>query len=116
MPTVAEATTTQYSADYRANALMGSSWANWNYLTSTPNTIRYTFAISAPLTASSPDGSPVAFNAAQQNAARAILAYCSSVTGISFVETSNAASADFHFANANIASPTTVGLCQTNWS
>ena len=119
MPTVAEATTPQLSGDYRADALMGT-FANWNYLTPdiTPaaNTIYYTFTGSAALTTAAPDGSPIAFNADQQAAARAILAYCATVTGINFVETANAAEADFHFANANLVGPSTAGLCKTSWS
>lgn len=117
MATVSEATTVVYSGDLRVDALLDST-VNWNYLTPdiTPaaNTLYYTFAIGAGVQGDAPDGSPLAFNADQQAAARAILAYTTSVTGIQFVETTSPASADLHFANCDLSAGV-VGLCSTEW-
>ncbi|WP_088278285.1 reprolysin-like metallopeptidase [Ideonella sp. A 288] len=118
MATVTEATTVRTSGDRRADALM-DSFANWNFLTPdiTPaaNTLYFTFAMSTPLTEAAPDRSPAAFNASQTAAARAVLAHVASITGIAFVETTSPASADLHFANADLAGSQTTGLTSTSW-
>lgn len=115
--TIADATTTRFSGDYRIDALLGD-FVNWNYLTPVAghaaSTVYFSFAIDAAVTEQAPAHSPLAFNANQQQAARAILAYCSSVTGIAFVETDSASLADLHFANEDLAANTT-GLYKAQW-
>lgn len=118
MATVSEATTVVYSGDLRVDALLDDT-VNWNYLTPdiTPaaNTLYYTFSLGAGVQGDAPDGSPLAFNADQQAAARAILAYAASVTGIRFVETGSPGNADLHFANCDLSAGV-VGLCSAEWS
>lgn len=119
MATVDEVFTVLYSGDLRADALM-HEFANWNYLTPAgtrpADTLYFSFAIDAGTTSSAPDHSPLAFNAAQQNAVRGILEYAGQVTGIHFVETASAALADFHFANADLDGSNTLGLTASSWS
>jgi hypothetical protein len=119
LATVAEATRIVLSGDRRADALM-REFANWNYLTrpgeAAPNRIYYTFAPSADLAAAAPDGSPAAFNDEQRAAARAVLAHAAAVTGIVFVETADAAAADWHFASADIGGSSEAGATRTTWS
>lgn len=117
MTTLADATTTRYSGDYRIDALLGS-FVNWNYLTPVAGhaagAIYFSFAIDATVAAQAETGQPQSFNADQQQAARAILAYCSSVTGIVFVETDSASLADLHFAADNLDA-NTAGLYKGSW-
>jgi hypothetical protein len=119
MATVTEALTPLYSGDLRADALM-HPFANWNYVTPEPgraaDTLYFTFTVAASDASEAPDHSPLPFNAAQQAAARAILDYAGQVTGIHFVETSSALAADFHFADADLTDPNTLGLTSTGWS
>lgn len=119
MATVTEALTPLYSGDLRADALM-HPFANWNYVTPEPgraaDTLYFTFTVGAGDAAEAPDQSPLPFNATQQAAARAILDYAGLVTGIHFVEISSALAADFHFANADLTDPNTLGLTSSGWS
>lgn len=112
MATTPEALTIRQSGDVRVDAL-ATPFINWNYLATSAaaNTLYYTFTIDAYLMATAPDGSPIAFNAEQQAAVRSLLAYCASITGIQFVETSSSFQSDLFFANANLAEPDVVGEC-----
>jgi len=114
MSTVSDVTNVNYSGDNRVDSLLYSG-ADWNYLLPIRTTLFYTFDLSY---ASSKFSGVSGFNASQQAAAQAILAYASSVTGISFAKTNSGATADFHFANTNLAGSTTAGLSQTHegWS
>lgn len=117
IPTITDATTARLSGDYRIDALLGN-FVNWNYLTPVDGhpagTLFFSFAIDNAVKDEAPAHSPLAFNVDQQQATRAILAYCSSVTGIAFVETDSASLADLHFANDDLPANTT-GLYQGNW-
>lgn len=89
---------------------------DWNYLTtdgaSFRTTLYYSFAT---------DGIQYethnlqGFNAAQQQAAREILAYVARVTGISFAEVPTGAAADLHFAAADITNPDLGGVCYASY-
>jgi hypothetical protein len=86
---------------------------DWNYLTPGRNEIFYTFSVSS---GTQSGHAPAAFNAAQQTAARAILAHLASITGIVFTETSTGSAADLHFGNENLAGFSTAGFCSMSAS
>ncbi|WP_395699747.1 matrixin family metalloprotease [Aquabacterium sp.] len=118
MSTVYDATHVAASANPHIDALLGEL-INWNLLTPVdghaPGALYFSFKIDAGVIAAAPAGTPLAFSTDQQTAARTLLSYCSSVTGIVFVETSDAALADLHFANENLAGADTIGLTQLGW-
>ncbi|MFP5390692.1 MAG: DUF4214 domain-containing protein [Gammaproteobacteria bacterium] len=90
---------------------------NWNFLGIGGNTITYTFSTSSNMEAANGNYTGVAsgLSSTQQASARSALAYLTSVTGVQFVESSNGAAAQLHFANADLAaSANTAGLC--SWS
>ncbi|WP_284618405.1 matrixin family metalloprotease [Aquabacterium humicola] len=109
------ATTVVPSGDVRIDALSGL-FVNWNYQTPDagrpPGTLNFTFTIGLGERANAPDRSATAFNDDQRKAVRELLAYCSEVTGIVFVETASADAADLHFANADLGTDT-LGLCRS---
>jgi hypothetical protein len=88
----------------------GGEIANWNWLVPARNTIQYTFNTPAATAASFgiSISSTAAFNQSQQAAAREILAYVSSVTGLAFAETSSV-DADLYFGTANLFGPSVSG-------
>ena len=113
MATVTEATTALLSGHNHIDALLDDG-PGWNFLApSTANVVRYTFSTASGMQtgATGLQGAPSAFSAAQQAATRDAMAYVSRLTGISFVETSNGASAQVHFSNADINGAQTSGLC-----
>jgi hypothetical protein len=81
----------------------GGEIANWNWLVPARNTIEYTFFIAADAAAvlGITNGPTAAFTQGQRAAAREILAYVSSVTGLNFVET-NSSEADLYFGAIDI--------------
>lgn len=85
---------------------------DWNFLTPVGNVIRYTFSVNSGN--ESTQSGQQAFSAAQQANARAAMSYLSSVTGITFVETSVGTDAQVHLCSINIAASNTTGLC--SWS
>ncbi|WP_377701844.1 DUF4214 domain-containing protein [Pseudoduganella sp. UC29_71] len=116
MATVTDVTTPLLSGLNHIDALLDDG-PGWNYLApSTANTLTYTFSTASGTQTgnTSLQGAPSAFSAAQQAATREAMAYVSRLTGITFVETSNGAGAQVHFANADIAGAQTSGLC--SWS
>ena len=118
MATTSDVTVVDYSGDFRVDALLYGS-ADWNYLLPGRTTLFYTFDVTAAeATASAGRGVATAFNAAQQTAARALISYASTVTGITFVEAATSASADFHFADSDLVGGTVAGLYSTTegWS
>ncbi len=113
--TVDDIKNVQYSGDITIDSLLNNG-VNWNFLTPARPVLYYTFdltnfgddAINAAISV---------FNSAQQIAANAILAYASSVTGITFqLVTGNATKADIHFAEADLPGSSTSGLCDSGWS
>ncbi|WP_177306918.1 DUF4214 domain-containing protein [Pseudoduganella namucuonensis] len=113
MATISDVSTAPLSGQNYIDALLNTS-PQWNYLTPAGNTIRYTFSTTGH--PSDPDilSTPLAFSAAQQAATRTAMAYLSQVTGINFVETSNASLAQVHLANANIDGANTAGICMSS--
>jgi hypothetical protein len=113
MATVTEATTALLSGYNHIDALLDDG-PGWNFLApSTANVITYTFSTASGLQTGTTglQGAPSAFSAAQQAATRDAMAYVSRLTGITFVETANGASAQVHFSNADINGAQTSGLC-----
>jgi Ca2+-binding RTX toxin-like protein len=84
---------------------------SWNYQTPEANLLYFTFSDAVANTGGITSLS--LFNANQIAATRQALTYIESVTGIDFVETTNTALADFHFASANILSSGVSGF--TAW-
>lgn len=110
MATVAEATSVQYSGDYRVDSLLWL-YANWNYKTPSQNVLYYTFTLDTAMYYHADGTNISAFNSNQVAATEAILAYAETVTGVDFVRVSNPDQADFHFANCNLWDPYTSGVC-----
>jgi methionine-rich copper-binding protein CopC len=124
MSTVSDVTVLDYSGDFRVDSLLYQS-ADWNYLLPARTSLYYTFSITAAEALPSSgslagnfSGLATAFNLNQQNAARALLAYAASVTGVSFVEVATSADADIHFAACDLIGASDAGLCRTTeaWS
>jgi serralysin len=114
MATVAQVTSTTLSGQNYIDALLGSM-PNWNYLTGTAapaNTIYYSFSTAANLESGNTSllSAPLAFSLSQQVATRGAMTYASQLTGIKFVETTDANLAAVHFANANLSGSGTTGL------
>ena len=115
MATTSDVTVVTYSGDFRVDSLLDQS-ADWNFLGPTRTTLYYTFDVAAAELGR--HIGTALFSEAQKVAARTILSYVSSVTGIAFAETGSSASADLHFASCNISGASTAGLCETSeaWS
>ncbi|MGZ8191156.1 MAG: DUF4347 domain-containing protein [Methylococcaceae bacterium] len=111
--TVAEIKSVHYSGNIIIDSLLDSG-TNWNLLLPQRNTLYYSFDISSG-TNNGPTGL-TAFNTAQKSAARTILNYAGSVTGIKFAETGSGNAADFHFAAKNITGKDTSGITETKYS
>lgn len=110
MATVSQVTSTTLSGLNYIDSLLGNL-PNWNYLTPATNTIYYTFSTSGNLETGNSAilSRPVSFSAAQQTNTRTAMAYVAKLTGIHFVETTDANAAQVHFANANISGSNTTG-------
>lgn len=87
-----------YSGDIRVDSLLTppESQLNWNFV-APGRALNYTFDISL---VSFSKSSASAFTVAERTAALAILEHVTAVTGIQFIETSDAQVADIHFAVA----------------
>ncbi len=95
-----------YSGDFRIDALIAPAGVfNWNFNVG-PRALLYTFD---PLGAEQAYVTVQAFNAAQRTVTVDLLAYVTSVTGITFLEVATDDEADIQFANANIANPRFAG-------
>jgi Ca2+-binding RTX toxin-like protein len=116
MTTLQDISSTPLSGHKHIDALLDSGMG-WNWVTTTQNTLRYTFSTSSGTESSNGNISgPISvFNAAQQQAVRDILAYVQKLTGIVFEETTVGSAADFHFASCDIAGSSTSGLCSTSY-
>lgn len=113
MATYDDIFTTRYTGDIRVDALLDADTLSWNYILPARTTLYYTFDTS--LSSARATG-VVAFNAAQKAAAQELLAYTTTVTGISFAQVSSAAAADFHFASADVTNPSFLGETKTSWN
>ena len=113
MPTTLDVSTLRYSTDSRVNSLLHST-IDWNYILPERTTLYYTFHITtdeASPSGASFSGSTTVFNTTQKNAAISIISHIASITGITFEEKPDSASADFHFANIDLVGTSTAGLC-----
>ncbi|MEW5891464.1 MAG: zinc-dependent metalloprotease family protein, partial [Pseudomonadota bacterium] len=93
-----------------------NSYPAWNYITPFRTTLYYTFSVTSGTETQAYNVSRPnfqAFNAAQQAAAREIMAHAAAVTGIDFVETSIGSNADIHFASYDISGSSTSGIAWT---
>ncbi len=116
MTTLNDLDNLRYSGDVRVDSLL-SVGAQWNYLLPARTTLYFTFDLSTELKDAAPSRTTLAaFNDSQKASARAILEYASTVTGVPFQEVATGSAADFHFANTDIPSPVTTGLCSSLWS
>lgn len=99
------------------DALISDATApKWNYITPFRTILYYTFSITSGTEAENHGANIVnlhAFNSTQQVAAREILDYVTSITGIIFSETMTGSSADIHFADCDIDGTRYTGICDT---
>jgi Ca2+-binding RTX toxin-like protein len=112
--TTTDLASVNYSGDSTIDALLDNS-VNWNYLNSARTVLYYSFDIKN-FDDSELDTAIEAFSSDQQKAARAILNYAASVTGIKFEEVATTQDADLHFANADLDGKRTAGLCNNSYS
>ncbi|MDD5215104.1 MAG: M10 family metallopeptidase [Methylococcales bacterium] len=96
------------NSDNNLNALLDDG-VNLNYLMPARNVVYYSFD-SQNFDDDKLNATRYAFNVTQQQAARSILNYASSVTGIEFQEVSLTQDADLHFANTDLYGTRTTGL------
>lgn len=111
MATVSDIQSTPKSTYNYIDALLDDG-PHWNFFTLTSNTIKYTFSIASGNETG--QAGQAAFSADMQAYTRQALAYISSITGITFQETSDGTAADVHMASINIDGASTSGLC--SWS
>ena len=115
MPTLSDVQNTPLSNLNHIDALLDTG-PDWNYLTPVGNVMYYTFSTSGGNEVR--DGTPItgqqAFTFSQKQATRTALAYISELTGIVFSETAVGENAQVHFANIDIESANTTGLCSWN--
>ncbi len=110
MATVTDLTTMQFSGDIRVDALLNEV-VPWNYYPDGRKVLYYTFdASSGSEIAQNWSGTVRAFNTPQVLAARQILQYATTVTGITFMEVGSSAQADIHFGATNLQGPSVAGL------
>jgi serralysin len=84
----------------------------WNFLVNAGNRIYYTFQLDNSHTKQADVvRAPVIFSASQQAAGREAMKYISSVTGIQFIETADAAQASVHLWSGDIVSSQYAGFC-----
>ena len=101
-----------YSGDIRVDSLITPYEQQWNWNFIAPGrALQYTFDVSDTSSASPSLTRSTPFNAAQRSAAKAILNYVTSVTGIVFVESTDPQLADFIFVTADAG-----GFGQVSWS
>ena len=118
MVLVSDVSATSKSGLNHIDALLADG-PGWNWLTPARDVIYYSFSVTSgnEVGNNSISGKVTAFNATQQNACVSQLAYISELTGVTFSAAPNGASADLHFANANIfTSADTSGLCSWSYS
>jgi hypothetical protein len=98
--TLSELKNLKYSTDKNLNALLDIG-VNLNFLTPAREIIYYSFDLQN--VSDSKIYTPLSqFNLTQQEAARSILHYANSVTGIQFQEVALGQNADLHFANTDL--------------
>ena len=100
--------TIKYSGDIRIDSLQ-DDMSLWNFIIPSRNTLNYTFDISANSYVKKENKAAIVeFNDTQKAAARAIMGYATSVTGINLVEVTSSAEADIHFAAKDITDGKTI--------
>ena len=116
MTTVSQVTTQPASGLGHIDALLDNG-PGWNWLTPARNVIYYTFSTSPgdPDAGGSISGNVSAFNASQQGATLAALAYIGELTGIVFTAAASGSAADLHFGAVDIVGSSTAGLCSWNY-
>lgn len=112
MATVSDVENTIPVSTYNHIDALLDSGPHWNFVTGTTNTLKYTFSVASGNESAKSGQS--AFSDAQMVHARAAMAYLTTVTGITFTETSDGTAADIHLANIDIDGASTSGLC--SWS
>lgn len=118
MATVSDITTIPLSGLHHIDALLDTG-PDWNYLTSTNNTIYYTFSVTsgnedAKSTQKIFTGTQQSFTTDQQAWVRQLLkdgGDLNELTGIHFVETGNGNDAQLHLCNVNVITSNVTGLC-----
>ncbi|WP_153110559.1 DUF4214 domain-containing protein [Propionivibrio limicola] len=107
MATENDLTNEIYSGDMRVDSLLWT-FADWNFALPERNTIYYSFSVTPDLRSVAP-GYVSSFSLQQQSAAREILQYVESVTGIDFMELGLGSLADVVFGACDLE-PYTLGV------
>jgi hypothetical protein len=116
MATISDILTTPSTGYTYIDALLATG-PDWNFITTDGTAFRTTLYYSFATNGTQYETNGLtAFNEAQQAATEQILTYITRITGISLVETSSAATADLHFATADVANPELGGVCYANYS
>ncbi len=117
MATVAEVTARPTSGIPSIDGVLDTG-PGWNWLAPARNVLYYTFDLADgnPNAASVVTGAVSTFNATQQAATSAALAYVGRVTGIVFQQVASGSAADFHFAQADITNPSFAGYTAWFWN
>ena len=115
MPTLSDIQNTPLSNLNHIDALLDTG-PDWNYLTPVGNIMYYTFSTFSGNEVR--DGTAItgqqSFTVSQKHATRTAMEYISQLTGIVFTETAVGENAHVHFANIDIESANTTGLCSWN--
>ena len=117
MATVTDVTTPPHSGLHHIDSLLDIG-PGWNWLAPARNELFYTFSLAGVEAFAGNDitGGSTEFSAAQRSAVAGALDYVSSLTGIRFTLTADAAAADLHFSNGNITNPVFSGYSRSTWS
>jgi hypothetical protein len=118
MATVSDITDIPLSGLLHIDALLDTG-PDWNYLTGSNNTIRYTFSVTSgnedpEFAQKNFTGTQQAFTADQQKWVRQLLqdgGELNKLTGIHFVESGNGTDADIHLCNVDLQVSNVTGLC-----
>ena len=110
MAKLSDLTTTQFSGDIRADALLDEV-VPWNYYPDGRKVLYYTFDASTGSEIDrQTDVTVRSFNASQVLATRQIMQYAATVTGITFMEVASSTQADIHFGASNLQGAAVAGL------
>lgn len=117
MASVTDVTTPPKSGLHHIDSVMDTG-PGWNWLTPARNELFYTFSLVDIESVASMylTGAATSFTAEQQTAVIGLMNYIGGITGIKFTLTTDAAVADFHFADGNITNTSFTGYTRWNWN
>jgi len=116
MATVKQATSIDYSGDWRVDSLLSETLIDWNYLTPARDCLYFTFDLGSEIVEAAGSSQLSPFTGPQKNAAYQILTHAAELTGIRFIEITDPAVADLHFGTGNLLGADLAGLCRTSYA